>query len=93
MNSGDIYVFTISNKINGKPLIKKEYVYLSKFDAKIQSSILFLSSAGINVDKEQLKTKLDYFTEDSNLIKYLNKFVVVKDYYGDKTRIYNLKKK
>lgn len=94
-----IYKFTITND-KREVLIEKNYCYLSKFDAKIQSSVLFLLSAEkdkkkpnkelINLLKKEIKTDLDYITDTSAIMKYLNKTVFVKDYYGEEVRFYNL---
>lgn len=42
--------------------------------------------------QKELKTDLDAITDNSELFKYLDKKVFVKDYYGDKGRIYKLEK-
>ena len=101
MENNSIYTFTISK--DREDTITKDYCFLSSFDAKVQSSVLFLLSAGkdkkkpdkqfIERLKKELKTELDYFTEKSGIIQYLNKMVFVKDFYGDGGRYYNLKKK
>lgn len=104
MKSGDIYTFTISKQIKGEPTIIKDYCYLNPFDAKIQSSVLFLISAekdkGKKEDneyiirlKKELKTDLEYFTDKSKLLSYLNTYVAVKDFYGNKSMYYKLSKK
>jgi len=94
-----IYKFTITS-IKGEVLIEKYYCYLSKFDAKVQSSVLFLLSAEkdkkkpnkelIELLKKELKTDLDYITNKSDLLKYLNRSTFVKDYYGESGRFYKL---
>lgn len=96
------YKLTISDQNTKEVYITKEYCYLSKFDARIHSSVLFLLSAEkdkkkpdkdfINRLKLELKTDLDVITEASDVLKYLNKKIFVKDYYGDKGRIYKLEK-
>ena len=101
MESKEIYTFTIAK--DGVTTITKDYCYLNYFDAKIQSSVLFLLSVEkdkkkpnkelIELLKKELKTDLDYFTENCNIKNYLNKNVFVKDYYGDKGRYYKLVKK
>lgn len=103
MNSGDIYTLTIRNKIGDKPTIEKDYCFLSSFDARIQSSVLFLLSAEkdkkkpnkdfINMLNRELKTDLDYFTDNSPLLQYLNKFQEKKDFYGEGIRYYKFSKK
>jgi len=94
-----IYKFTITS-IKGEVLIEKCYCYLSKFDARIHSSVLFLLSAEkdkkkpnkelIELLKKELKTDLDYITDNSDLLKYLNRSTFVKDYYGEGGRFYKL---
>ena len=96
-----IYTFTITK--NGETTITKDYCFLSSFDAKIQSSVLFLLSAEkdkkkpdkvfIERLKKELKTDLDYITDKSDILKYLDKSVFVKDYYGEDGRFYKLIKK
>lgn len=96
------YKLTISDAENKNIYISKEYCCLSKFDFKVNSSVLFLLAAEkdkkkpdkdlINRLKKELKTQLDVITEYSELFKYLNKPTFVKDYYGDKGRIYKLEK-
>lgn len=96
----EIYKFTIRKTIKGEVLIEKNYCYLSAFDAKIQSSVLFLLSAEkdkkkpnkefIEQLKKELKTDLDYITDKSDIFKYLNKNTFVKDFYGESGRFYNL---
>lgn len=103
MNPGDIYTLTIRNRIGDKPTIEKDYCFLSSFDAKIQSSVLFLLSAEKDKKKpnkdfitslsKELKTDLDYFTENSTLLQYLNKFQEKKDFYGEGIRHYKFSKK
>ena len=103
MNSGDIYTLTIRNRIEDKPTIEKDYCFLISFDAKIQSSVLFLLSAEKDKKKpnkdfvtllsKELKTDLEHFTENSPLLQYLNKFQEVKDFYGDGIRYYKFSKK
>ena len=82
--------------------ITKDYCYLSRFDFKVHSSVLFLLSAEKDKKKpdrdfisklqRELKTDLGVISDSSELFKYLNKKVFVKDYYGDKGRIYKLEK-
>ena len=103
MKTGDIYTLTIRNRIGDKPTIEKDYCFLSSFDAKIQSSVLFLLSAEkdkkepnkelINLLNKELKTELDYFTEVSPLLKYLNKFQEKRNFYGKEIRYYKFSKK
>ena len=94
------YRLTISD---GKEVyITKDYCYLSRFDFKVHSSVLFLLSAEKDKKKpdrdfisklqRELKTDLDVISDNAELFKYLNKKVFVKDYYGDKGRIYKLEK-
>jgi hypothetical protein len=85
-----------------KVYITKDYCYLSRFDFKVHSSVLFLLSAEKDKKKpdkdfisklqKELKIDLDTITDNSQLFKYLDKKVFVKDYYGDKGRIYKLEK-
>ena len=94
------YRLTISD--GNKVHITKDYCYLSRFDFKVHSSVLFLLSAEKDKKKpdkdftsklqKELKTDLDAITDNSELFKYLDKKVFVKDYYGDKGRIYKLEK-
>ena len=103
MNPGDIYTLTIRNRIGDKPTIEKDYCFLSSFDAKIQSSVLFLLSAEkdkkkpnedfITLLSRELKTNLEHFTENSPLLQYLNKFQEKKNFYGDGVRYYKFSKK
>lgn len=103
MNSGDIYTLTIRNKVKEQPTIEKDYCFLSGFDARVQSSVLFLISAEkdkkkpnkdfINLLNKELKTDLDYFTENSFLLQYLNKFVERKNFYGSEIRYFKFSKK
>lgn len=100
MENKAIFKFTISDAVDGEPLIQKSYCYLNKFDAKIQSSVLFLLSAEkdkkkpskefTELLKKELKTELDYITDNSVILKYLNKSVFVKDFYGEDGRFYKL---
>ena len=94
------YRLTISD--SKEVYITKDYCYLSRFDFKVHSSVLFLLSAEKDKKKpdkdfisklqKELKTDLDAITDNSQLFKYLDKKVFVKDYYGDKGRIYKLEK-
>ena len=94
------YRLTISD--SKEVYITKDYCYLSRFDFKVHSSVLFLLSAEkdkkkpdkdfINKLQKELKTDLDAITDNSQLFKYLDKKVFVKDYYGDRGRIYKLEK-
>ena len=94
------YRLTISD--GNKVYITKDYCYLSRFDFKVHFSVLFLLSAEKDKKKpdkdfisrlqKELKTDLDAITDNSALFKYLDKKVFVKDYYGDKGRIYKLEK-
>jgi hypothetical protein len=103
MTSGDIYTLTIRNRIGDNPTIEKDYCFLSSFDAKIQSSVLFLLSAEkdkkkpnkdfITLLNKELKTDLEYFTENSPLLQYLNKFQEKKNFYGEGIRYYKFSKK
>ena len=103
MNPGDIYTLTIRNRIGDKPTIEKDYCFLSSFDAKIQSSVLFLLSAEkdkkkpnedfITLLSRELKTNLEHFTENSPLLQYLNKFQEKRDFYGEGIRYYKFSKK
>lgn len=104
MKSLDKSILTISDDVRGTNVfIRKEYCYLNKFDFKVNSSVLFLISAEKDKKKPNkdlltqlqkiLVTEYDTFTDDSDILKYLNKFTVVKDYYGEGTRVYNLKRK
>ena len=103
MKTGDIYTLTIRNRIGDKPTIEKDYCFLSSFDAKIQSSVLFLLSAEkdkkkpnedfITLLSRELKTNLEHFTENSPLLQYLNKFQEKKNFYGDGVRYYKFSKK
>ena len=96
------YRLTISDVNTKEVYITKDYCYLSRFDFKVHSSVLFLLSAEkdkkkpdkdfINKLQKELKTDLDAITDNSQLFKYLDKKVFVKDYYGDKGRIYKLEK-
>ena len=96
------YKLTISDVNTKEVYITKDYCYLSRFDFKVHSSVLFLLSAEkdkkkpdkdfINKLQKELKTDLDAITDNSQLFKYLDKKVFVKDYYGDKGRIYKLEK-
>ncbi len=100
MENKDIFKFTISQTIDGIPLVQKNYCYLNRFDAKIQSSVLFLLSAEKDKKKpnkefmeqlkKELKTDLDYITDNSDMFKYLNKSIFVKDFYGNDGRFYKL---
>lgn len=102
MKNKEIFKFIISKNVDGTPLVQKNYCYLNKFDAKIQSSVLFLLSAEKDKNrpnkefmeqlKKELKTDLDYITDNSDMLKYLNKSVFVKDFYGDDGRFYKLSK-
>ena len=101
MESRETYTLEIVK--DGEVTITKDYCLLSSFDAKVHSSVLFLLSAEKDKkkpDKEfikrlekELKTDLDYMTQKSDIMKYLNKKVFVKDYYGDSGRYYSLIKK
>ena len=103
MQSGDIYTLTIRNRIEDKPAIEKDYCFLNIFDARVQSSILSLLSAEKDKKKpnkdfvtllnKELKTELDYFTEVSPLLKYLNKFQEKRNFYGKEIRHYKFSKK
>ena len=103
MKTGDIYTLTIRNRIEDKPTIEKDYCFLSSFDAKIQSSVLFLLSAEkdkkkpnedfITLLSRELKTNLEHFTENSPLLQYLNKFQEKRDFYGEGIRYYKFSKK
>ena len=103
MKTGDIYTLTIRNRIEDKPAIEKDYCFLSSFDAKIQSSVLFLLSAEkdkkkpnedfITLLSRELKTNLEHFTENSPLLQYLNKFQEKRDFYGEGIRYYKFSKK
>lgn len=103
MKTGDIYTLTIRNRIGDKPTIEKDYCFLSSFDAKIQSSVLFLLSAEkdkkkpnedfITLLSRELKTNLEHFTENSPLLQYLNKFQEKRDFYGEGIRYYKFSKK
>lgn len=94
------YRLTISD--GNKVHITKDYCYLSRFDFKVHSSVLLLLSAEKDKKKpdkdfisklqKELKTDLDAITDNSELFKYLDKKVFVKDYYGNKGRIYKLEK-
>lgn len=97
------YRLIISDVNTKQVYITKDYCYLSRFDFKVHSSVLFLLSAEKEKDKKadkvymsrlskELKTNLDTITDNSELFKYLDKKVFVKDYYGDKGRIYKLEK-
>ncbi len=104
MNSGDIYTLTIRNKVKEQPTIEKDYCFLSRFDARVQSSVLFLISAEeekgkkadksyISILKKKLKTDLEYFTETSSLLQYLNKYQERKNFYGNGIRYFKFSKK
>lgn len=94
------YRLTISD--GNQVYITKDYCYLSRFDFKVHSSVLFLLSAEKDKKKpdkdfisrlqKELKTDLDTITDNSHLFKYLDKKMFVKDYYGDKGRVYKLEK-
>lgn len=96
-------MYTLTIVKDGVTTISKDYCFLSNFDAKIQSSVLFLLSAEkdkkkpdkdfIERLKKELKTDLEYITAKSNILQYLNKNTFVKDYYGDSGRYYKLVKK
>jgi len=96
------YKLTISDVNTKQIYVTKDYYMLNSFDFKVHSSVLFLLSAEkdkkkpdkefINRLKKELKTDLDVITEKSEILKYLNKDVFVKDYYGEKGRIFKLVK-
>ena len=96
------YRLIISDVNTKQVYITKDYCYLSRFDFKVHSYVLFLLSAEKDKKKpdrdfisklqKELKTDLDVISDNSELFKYLNKKVFVKDYYGDKGRIYKLEK-
>ena len=97
------YRLTISDVNTKEVYVTKDYCYLSRFDFKVHSSVLLLLSAEKDKDKKadkaymsrlskELKTDLDAITDNSQLFKYLDKKVFIKDYYGDKGRIYKLEK-
>jgi len=102
MENKDIFKFTISQAVDALPSVQKSYCYLNKFDAKIQASVLFLLSAEkdkkkpdkdfIERLKKELKTDLDYITDNSDMFKYLNKSIFVKNFYGEDGRFYKLSK-